>query len=46
MPLPPTETLTVRAEETAEVAVAVTVTVVADAPSFTLDGLVERVTAG
>ena len=46
MPLPPTETVTVRATDTAEVAVAVTVTRVPDAPSLTLDGFVERVSAG
>ena len=43
-PLEPTETVTVRADETALLAVAVTVTVVADASSFTLDGATVRVT--
>ena len=46
MPLPPTETVTVRAEEIADAAVAVTFTVVADASSCTLDGSSESVTAG
>ena len=46
VPVPPTDTVTVRADETAEAAVAVTVTDVADAPSFTLAGFVDNVTAG
>ncbi len=46
MPLSPTDTVTVRAVPTAEAAVAVTVTGVADAPSAMLDGDAVRVTAG
>ena len=46
MPVPPTDTVTVRADETAEAAVAVTVTDVPDAPSLTLDGNADSVTAG
>ena len=44
MPVPPTETFTVRAEEVADAAVAVTVTEVGLAPSPTLDGAADRVT--
>ena len=43
---PPTFTATVRAEVIADAAVAVTVTVVADALSLTLAGLTDSVTAG
>ena len=42
----PTATVSVRAEEAADVDVAVTVTEVADAPSLTVDGLADSVTAG
>ena len=45
MPLPPTFTVTVRAEEIEDLAVAVTVTEVALAPSPTLDGFADRVIA-
>ena len=44
MPVPPTDTVTGRAEEVANVAVAVTVTDVGLAPSPTLDGAADRVT--
>ena len=46
MPVPPTDTVTVRAEEVADAAVAVTVTDVPDAPSLTLAGLADSVTSG
>ena len=46
MPLPPTDTVTVRAVARAADAVAVTVTDVPLAPSLMLDGDAERVTAG
>ena len=46
MPLPPTETVTSRDDAMAEAAVAVTVTDVALAPSLTLDGDTDSVTAG
>ena len=42
VPLSPTWTLTVRAEDVEDLAVAVTVTEVALAPSPTLDGLADR----
>ena len=46
MPLPPTDTVTVRTDPTASAAVAVTVTDVAPAASLMLDGAAESVTAG
>ena len=46
MPVWPTDTVTVRADEIAEAAVAVAVIEVADALSATLDVLTERVIAG
>ena len=46
MPLPPTDTVTVRAEVIAEAAVAVTVTCFPAAPSLTLDGFTDSVIAG
>ena len=45
MPLPPTATVTVRADEIAAPAVAVTVTLVAASSSATLSGLADRVIA-
>ena len=44
-PLLPTDTVTVRADEIAAPAVAVTVTVFAPPPSLTLEGLADRLTA-
>ena len=46
MPLPPTDTVTSRDDPMAVSAVAVTVTDVAPAPSLTLAGDTDRVTAG
>ena len=42
----PRATITLRSQAIAEAAVAVTVTDVGDAPSLTLDGFADRVTAG
>ena len=41
MPVPPTDTVTVRGVDTVPVAVAVTATCVGGAPSLTLDGVAE-----
>ena len=46
VPLPPTDTVTVRSVVIADAAVAVTVTITAVCPSVTLDGFTDSVTAG